>query len=198
MPAYEDKDGRWLTVADVVERWGCGNKAVLDLIHREQLAASRAGHAYRVELAEVERYEREQGKPRRARQATPEQRAIPRGPSQRHEAARPAGARASGLRAAIIERACFDPGELGFWPDHFEVDVLVATITLYEVVVTHNLDAGKLKKLRALCDITECRGWRVRLLVAGRDGEYVEHDPRTGRMTDAARAAVVAALGGSS
>lgn len=186
-----------LTVADLMKRWGCGNKAVLDLIHRSRLAATLCNRAFRVELDEVERFEREHGRPRRARAATPEQAAIPRGPSLRHEAARPPGARAAGLRAAIAEGAGFDPGELGFWPDDYLVDATASTITLFEVVVTHGLDAGKLKKLAALCDLAEERGWRVRLMVAGRDARYLEHDPRTGRMTLESLTAALAAPGGA-
>jgi hypothetical protein len=182
MPAYE---GRWFTVADLVNRWRCGNKAVLAAIHEERLVAHRVGHAYRVELAEVERYERDHQPPRRTREATPEQQAIPRGVSARHQAAIPTGAQTSGLRASCRGHG-FDPGELGFLPDAFTIDATAKTITLYEVVVTHGLGAGKLKKLAAFCDLVEALGWRVGLLIASVDGRYTEHDPRTGRLTDRA------------
>ncbi len=47
-----------LTVTDLMSRWKCTRKSVLDKIHAGQLYAFRIGkRAYRVALVEVKRYE---------------------------------------------------------------------------------------------------------------------------------------------
>lgn len=47
-----------LTVSDLMRRWKCGQKAVLEAIHRGDLPAFKVGkRAYRVTLKEIERYE---------------------------------------------------------------------------------------------------------------------------------------------
>ena len=46
-----------LTVMDIARRWRCGRRAVLEHIHRGDLAAWHVGRAWRVARAELERFE---------------------------------------------------------------------------------------------------------------------------------------------
>lgn len=47
------------TVSELMERWKCSRKTVLDLISKGRLRAFRLGdRAFRVALAEVERHEK--------------------------------------------------------------------------------------------------------------------------------------------
>ena len=49
-----------LTVTEVMERWKCSRRSVLDAIHSGRLQAFKVGErAYRVRMDELERYERE-------------------------------------------------------------------------------------------------------------------------------------------
>lgn len=47
-----------LTVADIAARWRCGRRAVLERIHKGELRAWHVGRAWRIALAELERFER--------------------------------------------------------------------------------------------------------------------------------------------
>ena len=47
-----------LTVMDIARRWRCGRRAVLERIHKGELRAWHVGRAWRVALAELERFER--------------------------------------------------------------------------------------------------------------------------------------------
>jgi excisionase family DNA binding protein len=49
-----------LTIADIMARWRCGRRAVLERIHEGKLRAWHVGRAWRVSLAELERFERQE------------------------------------------------------------------------------------------------------------------------------------------
>lgn len=47
-----------LTVADIAARWGCGRRAVLERLHKGEIRGWHVGRAWRVSMAELERFER--------------------------------------------------------------------------------------------------------------------------------------------
>ena len=49
-----------LTIMDIATRWKCGRRAVLERIHKGELRAWHVGRAWRVALAELERFERQE------------------------------------------------------------------------------------------------------------------------------------------
>lgn len=49
-----------LTIMDIAARWKCGRRAVLERIHKGELRAWHVGRAWRVALAELERFERQE------------------------------------------------------------------------------------------------------------------------------------------
>jgi excisionase family DNA binding protein len=55
-----DNAGAVLTVMDIARRWKCGRRAVLERIHEGKLRAWHVGRAWRVALAELERFERQE------------------------------------------------------------------------------------------------------------------------------------------
>jgi excisionase family DNA binding protein len=57
-PKNENAEPHALTVNELMSRWQCPRKKVLEAIHEGRLAAFRVGRrVYRVTVAEVERFE---------------------------------------------------------------------------------------------------------------------------------------------
>src|SRR5262245_56004292 len=63
--SMNDNTEQVLTISELMRRWKCARKSVCEAIHRGDLRAFRIGKgrnaAYRVTLAEVERYENTKG-----------------------------------------------------------------------------------------------------------------------------------------
>lgn len=56
-----------LTITDLMKRWKCARKTILDAVKRRELAVFKVGErVYRVTLEEVLRYERENPKSKAA------------------------------------------------------------------------------------------------------------------------------------
>jgi excisionase family DNA binding protein len=56
---WQRQHHHWLKLEEVADRWACSVATVRRRIHDGALVAMRDGHVLRVDLAEVERYERD-------------------------------------------------------------------------------------------------------------------------------------------
>jgi hypothetical protein len=78
-------------------------------------------------------------------------------------------------------------------PDAYRIDVEAKAVLVYEVEVTHPIDAPKWRKLAKLAEaLREC-GWTLRLWSIDRRAAVVELDPFTKQPTEAefAKAAAI-------
>lgn len=101
-------------------------------------------------------------------------------PSERHERSLPFGCPTKVFRARLFEVCRIRMGVRGFTPDAYVFDTDEKKLTLYEVVVTHDIDENKLWKLRALRDLLDAIGWTLTVR-SGSCGEFDDVDLETGR-----------------
>ncbi len=102
-------------------------------------------------------------------------------PSLRHQAARPPGKRTRGFKAELFAHGV-DLGRYPIVPDAYEFDESRRVLTLFEVVVTHQIDDRKVAKLRAIRDGLKLHGWRLHVRLAASCGGYVPFDLREGQI----------------
>jgi hypothetical protein len=92
----------------------------------------------------------------------------------------------AGMRQALSEQFGADPGKLRIVPDAFELDAAARLLTLYEVIVTHEITPQKRSRLLALAAWLGDRGWSLRLMLGDSRGGWIEGDIATGRPNEAA------------
>lgn len=102
-------------------------------------------------------------------------------PSARHEAAIPAHAHRGGFARKLAEVTHIKLGNERFEPDGFVFELGRRRLTIYEVVVTHDIDAEKLGRIRVLRSFMRHLGWMLRPMVVAPDGSSYPMSMRDGR-----------------
>ncbi len=101
-------------------------------------------------------------------------------PSRRHEAAIPAHAQRKGFARALASHCSVYLGKQRIVPDGFYVETDRKRITIYEVVVTHDIHKEKLETIRILRSLLRDLGWMLRPMVGSAYGDFYPMDMRNG------------------